>query len=270
MSVSICLFVSSVNTYLCALGYVVLVEATQTTASVECSTIPKTTSTNTTYLGAVSDRAVMAYFAKFSMESDTTAHMHTPMQRPHSPRLPALVQPSIQISQPSQSPKRVSALTASRPIALPQPQPPTSTFTFETLLSCPLHLLALPSLEMYASVIAATSSSTVLDAMRLMSDCGVSSVAVVDDGGGGYGAGYGSWGGLTGAVSVTDVGKVCSSSLYRSAEFDQFFLSFHELYLTSIYVHHRHVHTARRSLTVQPHSLRAFAPVRRTDQRARW
>jgi CBS domain-containing protein len=66
---------------------------------------------------------------------------------------------------------------------------------------------------MYASVIAATSSSTVLDAMRLMSDGGVSSVAVVDDGGGGYGAGYGSWGGLTGAVSVTDVGKVCLFSL---------------------------------------------------------
>jgi hypothetical protein len=41
-----------------------------------------------------------------------------------------------------------------------------------------------------------------------MSECGVSSVAVVDDGGGGYGGGYGSWGGLNGAVSVTDIGKV--------------------------------------------------------------
>jgi hypothetical protein len=151
----------------------------------------------------------MAYFAKFSMQSDATAQIRTPMQPPHSPRLPALAQPS----QPTQSPKLVSALTASRPIALSQPQPPTSTFTFETLLSCPLNSLALPSLEMYASVIAATSSSTVLDAMRLMSDGGVSSVAVVDDGGGGYGAGYGSWGGLTGAVSVTDVGKVCLFSL---------------------------------------------------------
>ncbi|KAG1823666.1 uncharacterized protein BJ212DRAFT_1444736 [Suillus subaureus] len=86
--------------------------------------------------------------------------------------------------------------------------PPAPTFTFATLLSCPLHSHTLPSLQMYTSVIAATSSSTVLDAMRLMSDCGVSSVAVVDDGGGGYGAGYGSWGGLTGAVSVTDVGKL--------------------------------------------------------------
>ncbi|KAG0702057.1 hypothetical protein DFH29DRAFT_805544 [Suillus ampliporus] len=98
----------------------------------------------TPYVGAVSDRALLAYFAKFAAQSDT---------------------------------------------------------------SCPLHSLALPSLQMYASVVAATSSSTVLDAMRLMSECGVSSVAVIDDGGG-YGAGYGSWGGLTGAVSVTDVGKL--------------------------------------------------------------
>lgn len=185
----------------------VLVEAIPTTAPAECNTTPETTGTRTTYLGAVSDRALLAYFANFATRSDTVAHIHSSMEHPHSPRLQALVQPSIQISQPSHS-KPVSALTASRPTAPPQPQPPTSTLTFATLLSCPLHLLALPSLEMYASVIAATSSSTVLDAMRLMSDCGVSSVAVVDDGGGGYGAGYGSWGGLTGAVSVTDVGKL--------------------------------------------------------------
>jgi hypothetical protein len=54
----------------------------------------------------------------------------------------------------------------------------------------------------------------------------------------------------------------------RSAELDQFSLSFHELY--SICMHHRHVHTARRSLTVQSHSLRAFTPVRCADQRAIW
>lgn len=211
----------------------VLVEATKTTASAECNTTPETTKTKATYLGAVSDRALMAYFAKFSMQSDTTAQIRTPMQPPHSPRLPALAQPSIQISQPTQSPKLVSALTASRPIALSQPQPPTSTFTFETLLSCPLNSLALPSLEMYASVIAATSSSTVLDAMRLMSDGGVSSVAVVDDGGGGYGAGYGSWGGLTGAVSVTDVGKLVvpsQSNHILSAPLHQFVAQIKEPY----------------------------------------
>jgi CBS domain-containing protein len=183
----------------------VLVEAVPPNAPAECNTAPETTKTTTTYLGAVSDRALLAYFANFAMQSDT-AHIHSPMQYPHSPRSPISMQPSIQISQPSQSPKLVSALTASRPSALPQP--PSSTFTFATLLSCPLHLFAIPSLQVYTSVIAATSSSTVLDAMRLMSDCGVSSVAVVDDGGGGYGAGYGSWGGLIGAVSVTDIGKL--------------------------------------------------------------
>lgn len=185
----------------------VLVEASPPTALAECDTTSETTRTRTSYLGAVSDRALLAYFANFAVQSDTTVRTHSPMQRQHSPRLPASAQPSIQISQSSQSPKPVSALTASRPTALPQPQPP-SIFTFATFFSCPLHLLALPSLQMHTSVIAATSSSTVLDAMRLMSDCGVSSVAVVDDGGGGYGAGYGSWGGLTGAVSVTDVGKL--------------------------------------------------------------
>lgn len=214
VSVPVRLFVSFANTYLCALHfvlyYVVLVEATPPTAPAESNTAPEATRTRTTYLGAVSDRAVLAYFANFAMQSDTAAHIHSPMQHPHSPRLPASVQSSIQISQPSQSPKPVSALTASRPTAPLQPQPqPPSTLTFARLLSCPLYLLALPSLQMYTSVIAATSSSTVLDAMRLMSDGGVSSVAVVDDGGGGYGAGYGSWGGLTGAVSVTDIGKVC-------------------------------------------------------------
>lgn len=207
----------------------VLVEATKTTASAECNTTPETTITKTTYLGAVSDRALMAYFANFSMQSDTTAQIHTPMQPPHSPRLPAMAQPSTQISQP---PKLVSALTASRPIALSQPPPPISTFTFETLLSCPLNSLALPSLEMYTSVIAATSSSTVLDAMRMMSDGGVSSVAVVDDGGG-YGAGYGSWGGLTGAVSVTDVGKLVvpsQSNHILSAPLHQFVAQIKEPY----------------------------------------
>ncbi|KAG2343009.1 hypothetical protein BDR05DRAFT_963391 [Suillus weaverae] len=186
----------------------VLVEGTPPTTPAECGTSPETTRTRNTYLGAVSDRALLAYFANFAMQLDTAAHIHSPTQCPHSPRLPGSVQPSVQISQPSQSSKLVSALTASRPTAPLQSQPPASTFTFATLLSCPLHLLALPSLQMDASVISATSSSTVLDAMRLMSDCGVSSVAVVDDGGGGYGAGYGSWGGLTGAVSVTDVGKL--------------------------------------------------------------
>ena len=65
-------------------------------------------------------------------------------------------------------------------------------------LSVPLSSVALPSLYLYAAVIAARASDTVLDAMRLMSEEGVSSVAVVDD----------ETKGLLSAVSVTDVGKV--------------------------------------------------------------
>ncbi|EJF56777.1 hypothetical protein DICSQDRAFT_140907 [Dichomitus squalens LYAD-421 SS1] len=65
-------------------------------------------------------------------------------------------------------------------------------------LSVPLSAVALPSLYLYAAVVAAKASDKVLDAMRLMSDEGVSSVAVVDD----------ETKGLLSAVSVTDIGKV--------------------------------------------------------------
>ncbi|KAI0717069.1 hypothetical protein C8Q76DRAFT_616418 [Earliella scabrosa] len=65
-------------------------------------------------------------------------------------------------------------------------------------LSVPLSSLALPSLYLYSSVVASKASSSVLDAMRLMSDEGVSAVAVVDD----------ETGGVLSAVSVTDVGKI--------------------------------------------------------------
>lgn len=62
----------------------------------------------------------------------------------------------------------------------------------------PLSSVALPSLYLYAAVVVAKASDQVLDAMRLMSDEGVSSVAVVDD----------ETKGLLSAVSVTDVGRV--------------------------------------------------------------
>ncbi|KAK0238128.1 hypothetical protein EDD85DRAFT_833124 [Armillaria nabsnona] len=65
-------------------------------------------------------------------------------------------------------------------------------------LSNPLHAFSLPSLNLYSSVIAATSTASVLDAMRLMSEEGVSSVAVVDD----------DTSVLLSAVSVTDIGKI--------------------------------------------------------------
>ncbi|KAG5732354.1 Protein SDS23 [Termitomyces sp. T112] len=72
------------------------------------------------------------------------------------------------------------------------------TPSLQSYLSNPLHSLSLPSLNIYAAVIGTTSSSKVLDAMRLMSEEGVSSVAVVDD----------ETGALLSAVSVTDIGKI--------------------------------------------------------------
>lgn len=65
-------------------------------------------------------------------------------------------------------------------------------------ISNSLHSLSLPSLNIYSAVVASTSSRSVLDAMKLMSEEGVSSVAVVEEE-----TGY-----LLSAVSVTDIGKV--------------------------------------------------------------
>jgi hypothetical protein len=65
-------------------------------------------------------------------------------------------------------------------------------------LSNTLHHFSLPSLDLCASIIAATSNSDVLDAMKLMSEQGVSSIAVLDE----------DTGMLLSAVSVTDIGKV--------------------------------------------------------------
>ncbi|KAH7886864.1 hypothetical protein F5I97DRAFT_1807351 [Phlebopus sp. FC_14] len=72
------------------------------------------------------------------------------------------------------------------------------TPAFQSYLSNSLYALSLPSLHMHSSVVATTSSSQVLDAMRLMSEQGVSSVAVIDE----------DLGTLLSAVSVTDIGKI--------------------------------------------------------------
>jgi FOG: CBS domain len=64
-----------------------------------------------------------------------------------------------------------------------------------------LQHLALSSVNMYTSVVASRSSDTVLDAMKLMSEQGVSSVAVVED----------DTGTLLSAASVTDIGRVLPS-----------------------------------------------------------
>lgn len=55
---------------------------------------------------------------------------------------------------------------------------------------------------MYTSVVATSSTSQVLDVMRLMSEQGVSSVAVLDE----------ASGTLLSTVTVTDVGKVWIST----------------------------------------------------------
>jgi len=70
--------------------------------------------------------------------------------------------------------------------------------SFMQFLSNPLHSLSLPSLNIYSAVVASTSSGSVLDAMKLMSEEGVSSVAVVEE----------ETGNLLSAVSVTDIGKI--------------------------------------------------------------
>lgn len=77
------------------------------------------------------------------------------------------------------------------------------TPSFANFLSTPLSFLALPSLYLYSAVVAAKVNDTVLDAMRLMSNYGVSSIAVIQEDGGG----------LRGAVSVTDIGNVGVSAL---------------------------------------------------------
>lgn len=72
------------------------------------------------------------------------------------------------------------------------------TPSFHQYSSKPLNSFALPSLNLHSAVVSATSNASVLDAMRLMSEDGVSSVAVLDD----------DTGRLLSAVSVTDIGRV--------------------------------------------------------------
>ncbi|KAF8333768.1 hypothetical protein F5887DRAFT_893072 [Amanita rubescens] len=72
------------------------------------------------------------------------------------------------------------------------------TPSFHQYSSKPLNSYALPSLNLHSAVVAATSNETVLDAMRLMSEDGVSSIAVLDE----------ETGNLLSAVSVTDIGRV--------------------------------------------------------------
>lgn len=78
---------------------------------------------------------------------------------------------------------------------LPSIRPSSS---FLRYVSNPLGVLPLPSLNLHSEVVAVHSSNTVLDAMGMMSDLGVSSVAVLVEEGGS----------LLSAISVTDIGQV--------------------------------------------------------------
>ncbi|KZT66231.1 hypothetical protein DAEQUDRAFT_813679 [Daedalea quercina L-15889] len=72
-----------------------------------------------------------------------------------------------------------------------------SSSSFLRYLTNPLGSLCLPSMYLYFSVIAAKANESVLDAMKLMSEEGVSTVAVVEQDGR-----------LLSAVSVSDIGKL--------------------------------------------------------------
>ncbi|KAF9528623.1 hypothetical protein CPB83DRAFT_853975 [Crepidotus variabilis] len=72
------------------------------------------------------------------------------------------------------------------------------TPAFMKYLSNPIQFLSLPSINLRDTIVSAPSSASVLDAMKMMSEEGVSSVAVVEENNGT----------LLSAVSVTDIGKI--------------------------------------------------------------
>ncbi|PFH48662.1 hypothetical protein AMATHDRAFT_5574 [Amanita thiersii Skay4041] len=72
------------------------------------------------------------------------------------------------------------------------------TPAFKKYSSNTLNSLYLPSLNLNSAVVSSTSNETVLDAMKLMSEEGVSSIAILDE----------ETGNLLSAVSVTDIGRV--------------------------------------------------------------
>ncbi|KAI0029232.1 hypothetical protein K488DRAFT_88932 [Vararia minispora EC-137] len=126
------------------------------------------------HLGIVTDTRLLSYFATFA--------------RPSTPSGSA---PSSPISF---SPTPLSSGARFSPVS---PSIPSST-TFQRYLGNTLQSLPLPSLNLYTDVIALRArADSVLDAMRMMSELGVSSVAVLDD----------ETGSLLSAVSVTDIGR---------------------------------------------------------------
>jgi hypothetical protein len=125
----------------------------------------------------VSDKGFLSWFAKYAKGS-AISFASTPLAT------------DISASSPSDS-------------SLSRREGRTLRLPLERLLSRPLYELAFPLLSIHAAVVAASSVATVLDAMRLMSEEGVSSVAVLDE----------ESGILLGAVSVTDIGQVSRQSV---------------------------------------------------------
>ena len=74
----------------------------------------------------------------------------------------------------------------------------SSSAAFQRFTSKPLYEFSYTPLNLRRAVVAANSVATVIDAMRMMSEEGVSSIAVVDE----------ESGMVIGGVSVTDVGRV--------------------------------------------------------------
>ncbi|KAK7047404.1 cell separation during budding [Paramarasmius palmivorus] len=91
----------------------------------------------------------------------------------------------------------------------------SETPSLQSFLSGSLRSFSFPSLNLYTAVIAATSKASVLEAMRLMSDEGVSSIAVLDD----------ETGALLSAVSVTDIGKAPEGSTDGAEKFPVYSVS---------------------------------------------
>lgn len=119
---------------------------------------------SSTHIGIISDRRLLAYFASFARPQPTS---------------------------PSSSPVLAS------PISVRSASFNSPTSSFLRYLNNPLSSLSLPSLNLYSEVVAVTAGDTVLNAMKVMSELGVSSVAVVHE----------DTGNLLSAVSVTDIGK---------------------------------------------------------------
>ena len=135
------------------------------------------------FLGFVTDRALLSYFA-FSSRRPPSLSLSTKINNP----VPLSLSPDASVITGTPFPNTVSYRHHSR------------------FLQNALATLSLPGLSLRSAVVACPSSATVLDAMSRMSSMGVSSVAVIEDSK--FASGRTGEMKLLSAVSVTDIGKV--------------------------------------------------------------